>query len=90
VDTATSGEILLNGQKLHSNNYPQLCNNIRMIFQDSENSLNAHLNIGKQLEEPLLFNTQLTAAERQERVNLTLQRVGMLREHWEFYPHMLS
>ncbi|WP_417439607.1 ATP-binding cassette domain-containing protein [Idiomarina abyssalis] len=90
VATASSGEIWLNGQKVHSKNYSQLCNNIRMIFQDSENSLNAHLTIGKQLEEPLLFNTELSPAERRERVNLTLQRVGMLREHWEFYPHMLS
>lgn len=90
VDTPTSGDIFLKGKKLHSNNYAQLCHNIRMIFQDSENSLNAHLTIGKQLEEPLLFNTKLTAAERKDCVNLALQRVGMLREHWEFYPHMLS
>ena len=90
VDNPSSGELWLNGQKLHNQHYQQRCNNIRMIFQDSENSLNTHLTLRKQLEEPLKFNTNLTAQERNEKVDIALRRVGMLTEHGEFYPHMLS
>jgi len=61
-----------------------------MIFQDSEKSLNSQRTIGQQLEEPLIFNTRQTAQERQNTVKQTLRKVGLLAEHYEFYPHMLS
>jgi len=90
VDNASSGDIYLNGQKLYDNNTKQRCQNIRMIFQDSEKSLNSQRTIGQQLEEPLLFNTSLSAAERDDYVKKILRKVGLLAEHYEFYPHMLS
>nr|WP_243734429.1 ATP-binding cassette domain-containing protein [Idiomarina aquatica] len=90
VDNPTSGDIYLNGQKLYDANTKQRCQNIRMIFQDSEKSLNSQRTIGQQLEEPLIFNTRQTAQERQNTVKQTLRKVGLLAEHYEFYPHMLS
>ncbi|WP_404402671.1 ATP-binding cassette domain-containing protein [Idiomarina seosinensis] len=90
VEESTAGAIYLNGQKLHDNHSKQRCQNIRMIFQDSEKSLNSQRTIGQQLEEPLLFNTQLTNDQRRESVKQVLRKVGLLAEHYEFYPHMLS
>ncbi|RUO36399.1 ATP-binding cassette domain-containing protein [Aliidiomarina sanyensis] len=86
----SQGEILLNGQRLQPDNYRQRAQHIRMVFQDAEASLNPHLTIGSQLEEPLLFNTGLNQSQRRERVVHTLQQVGLLAEHMVFYPHMLS
>lgn len=90
VSTPSSGELWLNGNKLNNQPYQQRCNNIRMIFQDSENSLNTHLTIRQQLEEPLKFNTTLNPRQRNEKIDTALRRVGMLTEYGEFYPHMLS
>lgn len=66
------------------------CQNIRMIFQDAQKSLNPTVRIGEQLEQPLLFNTKLTSAERKEKIHEALRMVGLLPEHAEYYPHMFS
>lgn len=90
VEAASGGAIYLNGQRLYASNTKQRCQNIRMIFQDSEKSLNSQRTIGEQLEEPLLFNRSMTKAERLDYVKQVLRKVGLLAEHYEFYPHMLS
>ena len=90
VDSASGGDIYLNGQKLYDNNTKQRCQNIRMIFQDSEKSLNSQRTIGQQLEEPLIFNTRYNDEQRYQYVKRILRKVGLLAEHYEFYPHMLS
>lgn len=90
VTPPTSGQILLNGQKLRQRNPKQRSLNIRMIFQHSKESLNPALTIGTILEEPLKLNTPLDARQRQEKISATLRQVGLLREHAYFYRHMLS
>jgi len=90
AEKPSGGNILLNGQRLVPGNYKQRAQHIRMVFQDAEASLNPNLTLGQQLNEPLLFNTTLTAQERQERVIEVLQQVGLLGEHIVFYPHMMS
>ncbi len=42
------------------------------------------------LGEPLLINTKLSAAERREKANDMLVRVGLGPEHYNRYPHMFS
>lgn len=90
VSAPTQGEIFLDGELLEPNNFKQRAQRVRMIFQDADASLNPHLTIGSQLEEPLRFNTELNQAQRIERIMNTLQQVGLLAEHMVFYPHMLS
>lgn len=63
---------------------------VRMIFQRSSESLNPALTIGDILQEPLKLNTNLSAVDRDEQIEQTLVQVGLLREHYFFYPHMLS
>ncbi|WP_371377220.1 ATP-binding cassette domain-containing protein [Thalassotalea aquiviva] len=86
----TTGEILLNGQHLQTGNFKQRCQHVRMIFQNASATLNPSLTIYKQLEEPLLLNTQLNEDERQTLIRATLQKVGLLPDHMHFYPHMFS
>ncbi|MBT1443195.1 ATP-binding cassette domain-containing protein [Shewanella sp. JM162201] len=90
AERRSSGEILFEGTALESRNVKQRCRLIRMIFQDPNTSLNPRLSIGELLAEPLRFNTKLTAAERAAQVSDTLRKVGLLPEHADFYPHMIS
>lgn len=66
------------------------CQNIRLIFQDAQKSLNPTVRIGEQLEQPLLFNTDLDKKQRSEKILHALRMVGLLPEHAEYYPHMFS
>ncbi len=86
----TRGELFFQGSKLLTGDFKNRAQNIRMVFQDSEASLNPHRTIGKQLHEALLFNTKLTLAQRNDLITSTLLRVGLLDEHRVFYPYMMS
>lgn len=86
----SSGEILVNGEKLEYGDYSTRCKLIRMIFQDPNTSLNPKIQIGRILEGPLKRNTEMTPEARMKRVKDTLVRVGLLPEHAYFYPQMLA
>ncbi|NVK56076.1 MAG: ATP-binding cassette domain-containing protein [Alteromonadaceae bacterium] len=63
---------------------------IRMIFQHSSESMNPGISVGQILDEPLRLNSSLSEAERKDLIADTLVKVGLLREHFYFYRHMLS
>jgi cationic peptide transport system ATP-binding protein len=90
AEIPTTGNIKLNGQTLEPGNFKQRCQHVRMIFQDSGTTLNPSLTIGQLLNEPLLLNTDLTDEARSLLIRETLQKVGLLAEHMNFYPHMFS
>ncbi len=90
AEPPTTGKIQLNGQLLAKENFKQRCQHIRMIFQDSGTTLNPNLTIAQLLDEPLLLNTQLNAEQRSQLIRTTLQQVGLLADHMNFYPHMFS
>ncbi|MEC9319812.1 MAG: ATP-binding cassette domain-containing protein, partial [Pseudomonadota bacterium] len=69
VEAPTGGELYLNGQKLNYAQSKRRCQNIRMVFQDSDKSLNQQLTVGQQLEEPLLFNRDMPSSERKQLIN---------------------
>ena len=85
-----SGELYLGDDRVNWHDAKFFCQNIRMIFQDAQKSLNPTVRIGEQLEQPLLFNTRLNKKQRKERINKSLRKVGLLPEHAEYYPHMFS
>jgi len=90
AESPTTGQIKLNGQTLQPGNFRQRCQHIRMIFQDSGTTLNPSLTIHQLLDEALYLNTELDETERTELIRTTLQKVGLLPEHMNFYPHMFS
>ncbi|MCW8832679.1 MAG: ATP-binding cassette domain-containing protein [Colwellia sp.] len=90
AESSSSGNIYLNGQELKSGSYKQRCQHIRMIFQDSGTTLNPSLTIKQLLDEPLKLNTPFDEKKRTELIRKTLQKVGLLGDHMNFYPHMFS
>lgn len=90
AESAHSGTIHLNGQLLQDDSFKQRCQHIRMIFQDSGTTLNPSLTILQLLDEPLKLNTPFDEKKRKELIRSTLQKVGLLGDHMNFYPHMFS
>jgi cationic peptide transport system ATP-binding protein len=90
AEPASSGNIYLNSQELKSGSYKHRCQHIRMIFQDAGTTLNPSLTIQELLDEPLKLNTPFDEKKRTDLIRKTLQKVGLLGDHMNFYPHMFS
>ncbi|MCF3109815.1 ABC transporter ATP-binding protein [Niabella sp. CC-SYL272] len=64
---------------------------LQIIFQDPYSSLNPRKKIGLAIEEPLkVHHIEPDAAARKRTVELLLQKVGLLPEHYHRYPHEFS
>ena len=69
----------------------RLRGDIQMVFQNPYGSLNPRQTIGSTLEEPLLVNTGLPAAEREKQARAMMVRVGLRPEYYDRYPpHVLG
>lgn len=90
LEKPKSGEILLSGANLSQLKLKDKCHDIRMIFQNTNESLNPSLTLASILAEPLKLNTKLSSQERQNKVEFTLKQVGLTEDHQFFYRHMLS
>lgn len=75
----------LTGHKLNS-----LRRDIQFIFQDPYASLNPRLTVGFSIMEPLLVHGVMNRKEAEKRVSWLLQKVGLLPEHAQRYPHEFS
>lgn len=90
LNRPTHGEIRINGERLEYGAHSKRCKLVRMIFQDPNTSLNPRSRIGRILEVPLVLNTYMTEQQRHDRISSTLKLVGLLPDHAEYYPQMLS
>ncbi|MCC6866937.1 MAG: ATP-binding cassette domain-containing protein [Ignavibacteria bacterium] len=96
-DVEISGEVWLNSDeggidllKLKRNEMRKYRSMIQMIFQDPYSSLNARLNVGQIIEEPMLYHTSMQKKERKERISWLLEKVGLQAEQSKRYPHEFS
>jgi oligopeptide transport system ATP-binding protein len=65
--------------------------NLQIIFQDPLASLNPRMTVGDAIAEPLLiFEPELTAAARREKVAAMLERVSLTADMASRYPHEFS
>ena len=89
------GEILLNGEDILTYSKDQMRKvrgtDIAMIFQDPYASLNARMTVMDIIREALDLHSDLkTKEEKSKRVYELLDRVGLMREHANRYPHEFS
>lgn len=94
--TRSKGEVLYNNQNLLDLSEEEMAKirtkEIGMIFQDPLSSLNPLQKIGRQIEEALVYHTDLDKKQRQERVLELLNKVGIPYPERcaNQYPHELS
>ena len=91
----TAGSIIFDGQdisgKLSREQNQKLRTEMQMIFQDPMASLNPRKKVGDIIAEGLdIHHMYSSRAERQEKVEKILAKVGLAPEHAERYPHQFS
>jgi oligopeptide/dipeptide ABC transporter ATP-binding protein len=89
----TAGSVQLDGRTLRGLTWKQMSRaykDMQMVFQDPNSSLNPRMRIADVLDEPLRLHTDLSAAQRRERVVQLIQEVGLGEEHLRRYPRELS
>ncbi|WP_333814803.1 ATP-binding cassette domain-containing protein [Tabrizicola sp.] len=93
IDAPTGGELLIEGSVVdirRGRPTTEMRAKVQMVFQNPYGSLNPRQKVGDVLMEPLVINTGLSAAERRERAEAMLRKVGLQPEHFGRYPHMFS
>ena len=89
-----SGRVVYCGETLPANvkdRSVELRRDLQLVFQDPAGSLNPQMRIASILSEPLsLHEASLSAAERLDRVSVTLDRVGLDESFLQRFPHELS
>lgn len=93
IDAQSSGSIEIDGLPIDISKTgisKDMRQKVQIVFQNPYGSLNPRQKIGDVLEEPLLLNTDMGAAERRDMALEMLQKVGLQPEHYGRYPHMFS
>ncbi|MCS3408695.1 ABC transporter ATP-binding protein [Serratia sp. AKBS12] len=85
--THWDGELTIDGQPLTRRIEAQRCRRVQMVFQDPYGSLHPRHTIGDILEEPLQIHR---IGQRDTRINVLLDKVGLNRAFRHRYPHQLS
>ena len=90
----TDGRIIFDGQDISHLTKKELLpyrKKMQMIFQDPYASLNARMTVMDIIREALDLHSDLkTQEEKSKRVYELLDRVGLMREHANRYPHEFS
>ena len=93
IDRQTDGVLKMDGETIdiaRTGVTKDMRRKVQMVFQNPYGSLNPRQKIGDVLMEPLLLNTAMPATERRDKAMDMLQKVGLLPEHFNRYPHMFS
>lgn len=90
----TGGQVLFEGKDIRDYNAKELKalrKDMQIIFQDPYSSLNPRMTIGNAIMEPMqVHNLYENDKKRKEKVIELLQKVNMLPEHFNRYPHEFS
>ena len=94
LEDPTDGRIYLNDEELtdlHGEALRQKRGDFQMIFQDPYGSLNPRLTVFSALDEVLSMRKEkFSSAERRQRAEDLLERVGLPRESLSRFPHQFS
>jgi dipeptide transport system ATP-binding protein len=93
IETPTKGALLIDGEDVAHADAAlrrRLRREVQMVFQNPFGSLNPRQKVGHAIEEPLLVNTEMGAAERRAAALEMMEKVGLRPEFYSRYPHMFS
>jgi len=93
IHQPTAGRMMFEGNditalKPHENR--ELRQHLQYSYQDPGASLDPRWKIRRSLHEPLVIHSQLSRAEREQRVSEILNAVGLPQGHLDLYPHEVS
>ncbi len=90
----TEGKIYLEGKditKIKSSALRSMRKDLQIVFQDPYGSLNPRITIGNAILEPLKVHGVLqNTGQRKEKVIELLEKVSLLPDHFNRYPHQFS
>ena len=89
----TSGSVYFKGEDLASiSGEPlrQKRQDMQMIFQDPQSSLDPRMKVGPIVEEPMRAHGMLDDEGRKDRAKELLEKVGLDPQHYNRYPHAFS
>lgn len=90
---ADAGRVVFQGLdlgKLPQKKIRAMRQDMQIIFQDPQASLNPRMTVGASIEDALIIHHLGTSAERQHRVQEVMERVGLPRQAMYAFPHELS
>ncbi len=90
---ATAGNVTFDGRDVYAAGRSEmhtLRRQMQIIFQDPVGSLNPRMTVGSIIREPIAVHKLATGSELDDRVSTLLQKVGLLPEHAQRYPHEFS
>ncbi|WP_232686753.1 ABC transporter ATP-binding protein [Halobacterium zhouii] len=93
LEDATGGQVLYDGTDittLSGSDLKEWRQNVQMVFQDPDGSLNDRMTVGEIVREPLDVHDWKTPKERRNRVRELLETAGLQREHYYRYPFQFS
>ena len=93
IHPLTAGQITFEGSEighLKPSEARQLRRRLQYTYQDPGSSLDPRWKIGRSLLEPLDIHTELSFAEKQQRVEEILAAVNLPKTHLDLYPHEIS
>lgn len=93
LEQPTSGDILFRGRKISEfakDEKFSFRRAIQMVFQDPYSSLNPRMRVGEIIGEPLLIHGITSNSSHKERVLDLMNKVGLLPEQYDRYPHQFS
>ncbi len=94
LETVTDGSVKLYGEELTAldkNAFRTKRRDMQIIFQDPLASLDPRMTVSEIISEPLLvFQPELSKKERKQKVQQIMQRVGLLPNQINRYPHEFS
>jgi peptide/nickel transport system ATP-binding protein len=88
-----SGRIIFGGEDVTRRPERQLGEfrgQAQVIFQNPDSSLNPRKSVGEAIARALALHTDTPRADRRERVERILDRVGLPKAYFSRYPHQLS
>ncbi len=90
---STGGKISFKGvdiSKMTSSELREMRKRMQLIFQDPYSSLNPRMTLNQIVREPMRIHGMYKGAERADRIDYLLEKVGLTPEQGRRYPHEFS
>lgn len=93
LEEKTEGQVFYNGQDVYDLDIAglkKLRTQMQMVFQDPYSSLNPRKKVSSLLNQPLRIHTELSQAERRDKIDNIMAEIGLNPMYKDRFPHQFS